>query len=125
MWVSGGGLVLAAPLMYLAANVRGAPLIFSLIAVTQFLLFLNNGPINAAIMNCVQPAFRAFAMGLNVLFIHLLGDALSPPVIGLLGRRASLGFAIEVNALPVLLGGLVLLVGASWVGRAGARLASE
>jgi hypothetical protein len=80
--------------------------------VAQFLIFLNSGPINAAIVNCVQPAFRAFAMGLNVLCIHMLGDAISPTLIGKIADVASLTTAIEVNAVPVLLGGVALMIGA-------------
>lgn len=110
--LSGFGLMTAAPLMYFAANAEGQAAIFALIFGAQFMIFLNSGPINAAIVNCVPAAFRAFAMGLNVLFIHLLGDAISPPLIGLAGDVYSLEAAIEINAIPVLLGGLALLVAA-------------
>ena len=81
------------------------------IFVAQFMLFLISGPINNAIVSCVGPDFRAFAMGLNVLFIHLLGDAISPPLIGAIADRGTLAQAIELNALPVLLGGAVLIFG--------------
>src|SRR5690606_27102380 len=111
MWVSASGLILAAPLMYAAVQVSAWWAIFGLIFLAQFMLFLNSGPINNAIVSCVGPDFRAFAMGLNVLFIHLLGDAISPPLIGAIADRSSLERAIEMNALPVLIGGLVLLVG--------------
>jgi len=47
-----------------------------------------------------------------VLLFHLLGDALSPTVIGAIAKRFSLEVAIEVNAMPVLIGGLILLLGA-------------
>ncbi|MCY1020730.1 spinster family MFS transporter [Pyxidicoccus sp. MSG2] len=112
LWMSGVGLLLAAPAMYLATNIQSTVLTFAVIGVAQFLIFLNSGPINAAIVNCVPPAFRAFAMGLNVLFIHMLGDAISPTLIGSIADAYSLHTAIELNALPVLLGGLALLVGA-------------
>ncbi len=108
--VSGVGLLLAAPCMFVAVKLQDPTATFAAIFLAQFLIFLNSGPINAAIVNCVPPAFRAFAMGLNVLCIHLLGDALSPTLIGKLADVASLGFAIELNALPVLLGGVALLV---------------
>lgn len=108
--MSGVGLLLAAPLMVLAMKVSAHGAMFGVIFLAQFLIFLNSGPINAAIVNGVPPAFRAFAMGLNVLFIHMLGDALSPTVIGKLADVSSLSFAIELNALPVLLGGLALLM---------------
>ncbi|XXF76615.1 MFS transporter [Myxococcaceae bacterium GXIMD 01537] len=113
LWMSGIGLMLAAPCMFLAARLPTPETMFAAVAVAQFLIFLNSGPINAAIVNCVPPTFRAFAMGLNVLCIHLLGDAISPPLIGWVADQAhSVGFAIELNAVPVLLGGIALLVGA-------------
>jgi MFS transporter, Spinster family, sphingosine-1-phosphate transporter len=110
--MSGVGLLLAAPCMFVAVNLQSEGAMFATIALAQFFIFLNSGPINAAIVNCVPPAFRAFAMGLNVLCIHLLGDAISPTLIGTVADMSSLSTAIEWNALPVLLGGVALLVGA-------------
>ena len=121
IWISGLSLALAAPLMVAVAAVRDPVLIFSLTFVAQFLIFINTGPLNAAICNCVAPAFRSFAMGLNILFLHLLGDALSPTVIGALGKWFSLGTAIQVNAIPVLAGGLVLLVGTKYLAKESSR----
>ncbi len=114
LWMSGIGLMLAAPFMFLAAQLPTLELMFAAVAVAQFLIFLNSGPINAAIVNCVPPTFRAFAMGLNVLCIHMLGDAISPPIIGLVADVSSLAAAIKLNALPVLLGGAALLLGARY-----------
>ncbi|AKJ06626.1 sugar phosphate permease [Archangium gephyra] len=108
--MSGVGLLAAAPLMFLAMKVDSHVPMFAIIFLAQFFIFLNSGPINAAIVNGVPPAFRAFAMGLNVLFIHMLGDAISPTAIGKVADLSSLSFAIELNALPVLLGGLSLLM---------------
>jgi MFS transporter, Spinster family, sphingosine-1-phosphate transporter len=111
------GLLGAAPLVYVAANAHGTLAICVAFFAAQFLLFLNSGPINSAIVNCVPPAFRAFAMGLNVLCIHLLGDALSPQVIGWVADRASYELAIEFNVVPVFLAGLALLVAGRWFGQ--------
>ncbi|HYH97694.1 MFS transporter [Hyalangium sp.] len=110
--MSGVGLMLAAPFMYLAVQLESQVASFAVIGVAQFLLFLNSGPINAAIVNCVPPAFRSFAMGLNVLCIHMLGDAISPTLIGRIADLSSLTAAIEVNAVPVLFGGAALLIAA-------------
>jgi predicted MFS family arabinose efflux permease len=120
LWVSGIALIAAAPLMYLAADARSHGIAFALIFATQTLLFLNTGPINAAILNCVAPAFRAFAMGLNVLMIHMLGDAISPPLIGLVAEHFNLETAIKLDAAPVVLGGVMLMVAAG-VGRRARR----
>lgn len=110
--VAGAGLIICAPFMIVMATVKLPVGIYAAAFAAQFFLFLNSGPINAAIVNCVGPSFRAFAMGLNVLLIHLLGDALSPTVIGFISQRSSLALAIILNAVPVVLGGLVLFVGA-------------
>jgi MFS family permease len=118
IWLSGLGLALAAPFVFFAATVSNPWTIYVLSFIAQFLIFLNTGPLNAAIVNCVVPAFRAFAVGLNVLLFHLLGDALSPTLIGAIAKRFSIATAIELNSLPVLAGGLVLLLGPTLVGRA-------
>jgi MFS family permease len=120
--LSGVGLLLAAPCMYVSVNVESLAATYAIIGVAQFLIFLNSGPINAAIVNCVPPAFRAFAMGLNVLCIHMLGDAISPYLIGGIADVADLTTAIEVNAVPVFLGGVALLFGARFLPAALARL---
>jgi hypothetical protein len=59
----------------------------------------------------VPPGFRAFAIGLCTLTLHLLGDASSPTIIGAISDVSSLERAIQVNALPVLLAGVVLFWG--------------
>ncbi len=125
IWLSGLGLALAAPFVFLAARVSDSTAIYILSFVAQFLIFLNTGPLNAAIVNCVTPAFRAFAMGINVLLFHLLGDALSPTVIGAIAKRFSIAVAIEVNSLPVLAGGLVLLLGPTLIARTATARISE
>ena len=112
-WVSGWGLIAAAPLMIASARLHQPVPIFVCLFFAQFLLFLNNGPLNAALCNCVSPAFRAAAVGVNILIIHLLGDALSPPLIGAFGSHFSLASAVQANSLPVVVGGILLLWEAS------------
>jgi predicted MFS family arabinose efflux permease len=112
LWVSGVGMLLAAPFMVLTARAGSIPVILGAAFVAMFLVFLNNGPLNNAIVSSVPPLFRSFAVGLSVLAYHLLGDAISPPIIGEIGDRLSLATAIALNAIPVALGGLVLMVGA-------------
>jgi MFS family permease len=112
LWISGVGMLLAAPFMVWCSHTASVPLIYAAAFAAMFLVFLNNGPLNAAIVSAVPPLFRSFAVGLSVLIYHLLGDALSPPIIGWLGDKLSLGTAITLNAIPVFLGGLVLVVGA-------------
>jgi MFS transporter, Spinster family, sphingosine-1-phosphate transporter len=107
--MSGWGLVAAAPLMVLSAYAQNPTVLLAALLLAQFFIFLNNGPLNAAIANVVSPNSRAFAFSLSTLTLHLLGDTASPPLIGFISDRFSLGSAIAVNAVPVCIGGLVLL----------------
>jgi hypothetical protein len=47
-----------------------------------FTLFFNTGPTNTILANVSPPPIRASSFALNILIIHLLGDALSPSIIG-------------------------------------------
>ena len=74
---------------------------------TVFFLFLPTGAIAAALVATSPAAVRATAFALNLLIIHLLGDALSPALIGLVSDVWSLKVAIAASSL-VVFPGLVL-----------------
>lgn len=118
--VSGWGLLLGAPFV-LAMPLLGAKSAVLIAAfVAEFFLFLNTGPLNAALVACVGPQLRATAVAVNVLFIHALGDAISPLIIGvgsdlMGGGGEGLGIAIAFTALPLAAGGVVLIRGAKRV----------
>ncbi|MFA6318437.1 MAG: MFS transporter [Elusimicrobiota bacterium] len=69
----------------------------------EFLIFLNNGPINALLVDCTPVAIRSMAFAVNIFFIHALGDALSPTLIGWVSDRTDLrtGLAMALCALFV------------------------
>ncbi len=60
----------------------------------EFFLFFNTGPLNTVIVNVSPVACRAMAFAVNIFFIHALGDAVSPTILGwfsdLWGLRTSL-----------------------------------
>lgn len=118
--MSGFGLSFAAPMMLIAVHAESKGLLLASLLLAQFFIFLNNGPLNAAIVNVVSPGFRAFAFSISTMTLHLLGDAASPAIIGWISDTSKkaggpgLATAIQLNALPVLIGGIVLLVGARW-----------
>jgi len=116
MSLSGWGLLLAVPFMALVALAHSPAIIFGAVAFAQFFVFLNNGPLNAAIVSAVPGDVRSFAVGLSVLAYHALGDAISPPAIGWVADHSSLGTAILLNAIPVGLGGVLLVIGARLLG---------
>lgn len=123
--VSGWGLLLGAPFVLACAVLGWLPLVFVAAFVAEFFLFLNTGPLNAALVSCVPATLRATAVALNVFMIHALGDAISPPLMGFIsdvvGPMVSEGegaevvglrLAIAVTAIPVAVGGLYLIRGA-------------
>jgi hypothetical protein len=65
----------------------------------------------------VPARLRASAVAINVFFIHLLGDAFSPTLIGVVSDRSSLGIAVAMTSGPIALGGVLLLFGARKVAR--------
>lgn len=107
--LSAVGLLAAAPFMVGAVLLEHKAALLACLLLAQICIFLNNGPLNAAIVNVVSPGLRGFAFGISMLVLHLLGDAASPTIIGWISDQSSLGFAILVNAVPVALGGLILL----------------
>lgn len=74
------------------------------VAGAEMAAFASTGPINTTIANAVGPAQRATAFAVAILFIHLLGDAFSPTLIGWVSDRTSLGFAVLLVPVFFLLG---------------------
>ncbi|PYO86455.1 MAG: MFS transporter, partial [Gemmatimonadetes bacterium] len=77
------------------------------IVVAELCLFASTGPINSAIINEVSPAMRATAMALCIFTIHMLGDVPSPSVVGMISDARSLGDAVLIIPVAVLIGGLI------------------
>jgi sugar phosphate permease len=96
----------------LVAILHPAPAIFwPAMFATLFLLFVNTGPLNAAMANVLPPELRGRGFAVNVVAIHLLGDAISPPLIGAASDRIGLQTPVLVTGALVVLAGIVLLAG--------------
>jgi predicted MFS family arabinose efflux permease len=78
---------------------------------TLLLLFVNTGPLNAAMANVLPPDLRARGFALYTLAIHALGDGPSPKLIGLASDRFGLKLPVLVAGLLLVPAGLVLLAG--------------
>jgi hypothetical protein len=87
----------------------------------MFLLFVNTSPVNALTVSCLPASVRATGVGVNVFFIHLMGDAISPELVG---RRADALHAMGIpggdalaRALMVVLPAILLSGLALWWAR--------
>ncbi len=115
--VSGLGLWLTVPciLLFMAVPFNAA-WIFIFLAV--FFLFFNTGPTNAILANVTHPSIRATGFALNILVIHLLGDAISPPIVGAMAdhsRRAGVPPQNVLDAGFLAVSSLLLVGGALWL----------
>ena len=80
--------------------------------VTEFFLFLNTGPLNAAIVNSVSAPVRATAISLNLFFIHFFGDTFSPQIIGAISDRSNLRIGLGATLIFLVISAAILFLGA-------------
>jgi predicted MFS family arabinose efflux permease len=79
---------------------------------SEFFLFLNTGPLNAAIVNSVSAPVRATAIACNLFIIHCFGDTFSPQIIGAISDRAhSLRLALGATLIALVLSSIILRAG--------------
>ena len=121
LWVCGISALAAAPVTLLVFTTWRPALYLVAMVVAQLLLFASTGPVNSAIVAEVAPSERASAVAISILTIHMLGDVLSPPLIGFLSDRSSLGEAVLIVPVAVLAAGVVWTL-AAWRGERSGRL---
>jgi MFS family permease len=85
-FVSGVGILIACPFVLLMLWMP-FPAAWVCVFLAVFFLFFNTGPSNTALANVVHPSVRASAFALNILAIHAIGDAPSPPLLGVIAGR--------------------------------------
>jgi MFS family permease len=82
-----------------------------------FCLFFNTGPTNTILANVTHPAIRAQAFALNILFIHALGDVISPVIIGLVSDKYGMNRAFLIVGLMFVVSGVFWSLGARHLAR--------
>jgi len=93
------------------------PAAWGLVFLAIFFLFFNTGPANAALANVTPPGTRATAFALNILSIHLLGDAISPPLIGWIAGKSNMNVAFMVVSAMMVVASVFWLLGLRHLGR--------
>jgi predicted MFS family arabinose efflux permease len=114
--VSGAALVLSFPMLLLMIFLP-FPLAWIPLVCFVFFLFFNTGPTNTILANVTHPLLRAPGFALNILVIHLFGDAVSPAVMGGIAGVANLSWAFGFVSIMVLIGGILWLWGAKYLER--------
>lgn len=78
----------------------------------EFFIFLNTGPLNAAIVNSVSAPVRATAISINIFCIHFFGDTFSPQIIGAVSDHSNLSIGLGATLVALLISCGILLAGA-------------
>jgi MFS transporter, Spinster family, sphingosine-1-phosphate transporter len=112
--VSGLGMLVAFPLT-IAMLYTPFPLAWIFLFGAVFFVFLNTGPSIAALANVVEARVRVTAFAVNILIIHFLGDAFSPPLLGAVAGHSDMNIAFLVIAAAMLLSGVIWLLGMKYL----------
>jgi sugar phosphate permease len=104
-------LLASLPFTLLAVMSANPWLYWSAMGGTLFFLFLNYGPLNAAMVNVLPSQARARGVGLHTTTIHVFGDACSPFLIGAASDAMGLRIPVLVTGLLVGVSAALLLAG--------------
>ena len=131
IFVGGLGFLVCAPSFALAVTIHSFSVFILFFFLTAALIQIYSGPSTAAIQDVVPSALRASAVAISILFIHLLGDAFAPQLVGALAQvfdpthglhflhsvaGNDLSLAFLVTCVPTLaIAGLVGIFGARWM----------
>lgn len=129
--VCGIGFLLGAPAFAAAVTFHNLLVFTIFFVISTLLLTLYTGPSTAATQDVVPSALRASAVAISLLIAHLLGDAFSPTLVGVLATSfdpthghhfatgmagQDLSVALLVTCTPALvIAGLIGLFGARWM----------
>lgn len=109
MALSGWSMLLATIFGFFALTLQNAMSAVIMLFLAQFFLWFYNGPVNAMLTNCVPSALRVRAFAFTILLIHLLGDAISPTVVGLASDFIGLQAAIQLVPIAMGMGAAIWL----------------
>jgi predicted MFS family arabinose efflux permease len=109
--LSGWALIASLPFTVLAILSPRPAIFWPSMFVTLFFLFLNTGPLNAAMANVLPADLRSRGFALYTVSIHLLGDAISPLIIGAASDSVGLKWPVLATGCLLPLSGVVLLTG--------------
>lgn len=113
--VSGVGMLIGFPLL-IAMLYTPFPYAWILMFGALFFIFFNTGPSNTALANVSLPLVRATAFALNILVIHLLGDAFAPPLLGFVAGHSNMNVAFLIMSATMLVAGVLWLFGMKYLG---------
>ncbi|MFZ5624349.1 MAG: MFS transporter [Gemmatimonadota bacterium] len=107
--VVAAGLLIGGPLATWLLTLRDPAVFVPVFCGAFFCLTWYNGPLSATIFDVVPARISATVAGAYLLFIHLVGDAIAFPLVGMLSDRFGLDRAILLLPIVSVAGGAVVL----------------
>eukprot|EP01041_Mallomonas_annulata_P009591 gene9591-19934_t len=103
----------AAIFLFFAINIPNSKgLTYFLIFLAQICMWTYIAPTAAIITNVIPSELRGRACGLQIFIMHILGDVISPPIIGALSDSSgSLKDALQITWITILLAGVLWFYG--------------
>ena len=99
--VSGWGFLVGTPFAIYAISTDSLAGCLTAVFFAEFFLFFNTGPLNTVIVNVSSSSCRAMAFAVNIFFIHALGDAVSPTILGWLSDQWGLRSALLLTPAAI------------------------
>ncbi len=96
LWLSAISTLAAVPFAIVGLTSSTPGVYWTAIFLAEVLVFISTGPINTTIVNVVPVELRSTAMAASIFTIHVLGDAISPAIIGFVSDVADLRTALVV-----------------------------
>jgi len=109
--VSGWSLVTAIVFTVCAILAPQPAVFWPAMFVSLLLLFMNIGPLNAAMANVLPAHVRTFGFAVTTMLMHVLGDAISPWLIGEISDHVGLALPVLITGCLLSVAGVILLAG--------------
>jgi MFS family permease len=115
--VSAAGFLLGTPFCLFGLFASSATVFLVCLFFAIYFFVWYTGPIIAILHDVVAYRFRATIAAAYIFAIHLLGDAISPPIVGWISQRSELRYALLLPVGVAIVGALCLLNATRTVGK--------
>lgn len=115
--VAGAGFLIGGPLTLWLLTIRELSLFIPVFSAAFFFLTWYSGPLTAAIFDVAPARLSATVAGAYLLFIHLAGDAVAFPLVGMLSDKFGLDRAMYLLPIMSMAGGLVVIAARGTIAR--------
>jgi len=112
--ISGITMLMGFPLTVFCIYTNNLTVLIASLFIAQFFIFFSTAPGNVIILNVTPPKIRVAAFAINVLIIHLIGDAFSPPLMGHISGKTINESGMIIASFAMIISGLVYLFGSRY-----------